>query len=78
MVKLASQLHSTPSKSTPAKKCLLDMPEGKRPINKLVQIFSPVRKTTRKSLQKTLIFGQVKETSEKESHENLDQLLNID
>ena len=52
--------------------------EGKCPIYKSVQVFSPVGKTTRKSLTKTLMFGQEKKTSEKESHDNLDQLLNID
>ena len=67
---------STPSKSTPVRKCLLDTPEGKRPIHKQVQVFSPVRKTTGKSARKTLIFGLIKETSEKESHDNLDHLLN--
>ena len=66
----------TPSKSIPVKKSLLDMPERKCPIYKLV--FSTVRKTTRKSLQKTSIFGQEKETSKKESHDNLDQLLTMD
>ena len=69
---------NTPSKSMPVKKCLLDTPEGERPVHKLVQVFSPVRKTTWKSSRKTLTFGQEKETSEKESHDNLDQLLNID
>ena len=70
---------NTPSKSTPVKKRLLvDMPEGKCPVHKLVQVFSSVRKTTWKSSRKTLTFGQEKETSEKESHDNLDQLLNID
>ena len=52
--------------------------EGKRPIYKSVQVFSPVGKTTRKSSTKNLMFGQEKKTSEKESHDNLDQLLNID
>ena len=70
---------STPLKSTPLKKCLLDTPDEKSPICKSVQVFSTVRKTTRKCYkQKSLIFGQVKETSEKESHDNLGQWLNID
>ena len=54
------------------------MGERKHPIHESVQVFSPVRKTTRKSSQKTLIVGQKKETFEKDSHDNLDQLLNID
>ena len=60
------------------KKRLLDTPDKKIPIRKSVQVFSTVGKTTRKSSKKILIFGQVKETSEKESHDNLDQWLNID
>ena len=60
------------------KKRLLDTPDKKNPIRKSVQVFSTVGKTTRKSSKKILIFGQVKETSEKESHDNLDQWLNID
>ena len=53
------------------------MGKGKHPIHKSVQVFSPVRKTTRKSSRKSLIVGQKKETFEKESHDNLDHLLNI-
>ena len=52
--------------------------EGKHPIHKPVQVFSPAGKTTRKSSRKSLIVGQKKETFKKESHDNLDQLLNID
>ena len=69
---------STPLKSTPAKKHLLDTPEGNNPIRKSVHVSSPIRKTTWKSSWKTLIFGQERKISEKESHHNLDQLLNID
>ena len=47
-------------------------------ICKSVQVFSPLRKTTWKSLWKTLIFLQEKTISEKKSNDNLDQLLNID
>ena len=39
---------STPSKSTPVKKHLLDAPDQKSPIHKSVQVFSTVRKTIRK------------------------------
>ena len=75
MVKLASQLHSTPSKSTPVKNHFLETLEGQSPICKLVQVV--FRKTTKKSSWKFLIFGEEKGISEKESHENLDQFLNI-
>ena len=54
---------------------------GKYPIDKSIHCFSRARKTTRKSSRKTLMllyFGQEKKTSEMESHDNLDQLLNID
>ena len=47
------------SKSTPANKHLLDMPEGISPISKSVRVFSPVTKTNNeKSPRKTLKFGQ--------------------
>ena len=39
---------STPLKSTPVKKHLLDTPDEKSPIRKSVQVFSTVRKTIRK------------------------------
>ena len=62
---------STPTKSTPAKKRLLDTP--KKPD-------APVTKTNNgKSSLKILEFGQERlQTSEKENNDNLDQYLNID
>ena len=71
---------STPTKSTPVKKRLLDMPEGKSPIRKSVRVLSPVTKTNiGKSSRKTLEFGQERlQASAKETGENLDQYLNID
>ena len=71
---------STPTKSTPVKKRLLDTPEGKSPIRKSVRVLSPVTKANNgKSPRKTLKFVQERlQTSEKENEENLDHYLNID
>ena len=59
---------------------MLDTPEGRSPIRKLVRVFSPVTKTNHeKSPRKTLKFEQESlQISEKENSDNLDQFLNID
>ena len=70
---------STPRKSTPVKKRLLDTPEGRSPIRKSVRVLSPVTKTMNgKSPRKTLEFGQKRIQTEKENSDSLDQCLNID
>ena len=71
---------STPTKSTPVKKRLLDTPEGRSPIRKSVRVFSPGSKTNNgKSSRKSLGFGQERlQKSEKENNDNLDHYLNTD
>ena len=71
---------STPTKSTPVRKRLLDTPEGRSPIRKSVRVLSPVTKANNgRSPRKTLEFGHERlETTEKENKDNLDQYLNMD
>ena len=54
------------------------MREGKHPIYKSVQVFSPVTKNHQEIFKENFNVWSGEKNSEKESHDNHDQLLNID